>query len=161
MLKNCQALRSDPVNVFREANKTDLVNLAPFNLLHTISHCLIANIERHSGYEEKELSEYLLPMRLSILLYVTSVRNYNSGGLRLLFENYLSRWLDDASNFALNCLFDPICADRGNTCSGCVQQVIGCETFNQGLSRAYLHGGGVKFDDQSEIEQQITGGFWS
>lgn len=33
-----------------------------------------------------------------------------------------------------------VCTDSGCSCSGCVQTDLGYETFNYGLSRAYLHG---------------------
>lgn len=157
LLKKSPALRMDPMDVMRDTKDYPLAASAPFHLLHTISHCLVGSVKRHTGYDEKSVSEYLLPMNLSILLYVSSVQNYTSGGLRMLFEHYLSQWLDDACNYALSCAFDPVCSDKGSTCSGCVQIILGCETFNHGLSRTYIHGG--KLDDGPG--NRIKQGFWS
>jgi hypothetical protein len=157
LLKASPALRMDPVDVMRDTKDRPLAESAPFHLLHTISHCLVGSVKRHTGYDEKSVSEYLLPMNLSILLYVSSVQNYTSGGLRLLFEHYLSQWLDDACNYALSCAFDPVCSDKGSTCSGCVQIILGCETFNHGMSRSYIHGGKLEEGPGNKIKQ----GFWS
>jgi hypothetical protein len=157
LLKQSPALRMDPMDVMRDTKAYPLADSAPFHLLHTISHCLIGSVKRHTGYDEKSVSEYLLPMKLSILLYVSSVQNYTSGGLRMLFEHYLSQWLDDACNYALSCAFDPVCSDKGSTCGGCVQIILGCETFNHGLSRAYIHGGKLDQSSGSPIKR----GFWS
>ena len=157
LLKESTALRMDPIDVIRETKAYPLTISAPFHLLHTISHCLVGSVKRHTGYDEKSISEYLLPVNLSILLYVSSIQNYTSGGLRMLFEHYLSQWLDDACNYALSCTFDPVCSDKGSTCSGCVQIILGCETFNHGLSRAYIHGGKLDGGPGNTIRQ----GFWS
>jgi hypothetical protein len=116
---------------------------APFHLMHSISHSLMLTARRHSGYDSQSLTEYLLPMDLSFLIYVTSVQNYTSGGLLTLFQHYLRHWFEDASLHAFNCAFDPICSDVGSACPGCIQIPRGCETFNAGVSRSYLHGGYV------------------
>jgi hypothetical protein len=156
LLMNSPALCMDPSEVLQETKFRPLSESAPFHLLHTISHCLLGTIKRHTGYDQKSVMEYLIPMDLSIILYVTSVQNYTAGGLLTLFRHHLHRWLDEASNYAFNCIFDPLCSDRGSSCSGCVQVVMGCETFNHGLSRSYLHGGKT-----GEEDFQILGGFWS
>jgi len=158
LLKTCPALICSPTEVYRETKFLDIKQSAPFHLLHTISHCLLSTAKRHSGYDEKSLTEYLLPMDLSFLIYVTSVQNYTAGGLLTLFKHYLLPWFDDASNFAFHCVFDPICSDQGSSCSGCVQTVLGCETFNFGLSRSYLFGGEVKNEDRS---LNIIKGYWN
>jgi len=156
LILNSPALRMDPMDVTRDTKDYSTSSLAPFHLLHTISHCLVGTAKRHTGYDEKSISEYLLPMNMSILLYVSSVQNYTSGGLRMLFEHYLRQWIDDACNYAFSCAFDPICSDKGSTCSGCVQIVLGCETFNHGLSRCYLHGG----DLEEAANLRLGAGFW-
>ncbi|MEO1924875.1 MAG: hypothetical protein ABGY08_02615, partial [Gammaproteobacteria bacterium] len=155
LLINSPALSLDPAEVMIETKNRPLKESAPFHLLHTISHCLLGTIKPHTGYDEKSVMEYLLPMDLSIVLYVTSVQNYTAGGLLTLFQHYCLDWFEDASNYAFNCIFDPICSDKGSTCSGCVQIVIGCETFNHGLSRSYIHGG--EFENGKTIKK----GFWS
>lgn len=130
---------------------------APFNLLHSISHALMLTARRHTGYDSKSIQEYMIPTDLSVILYVSSVQNYTAGGLLTLFQHYLQAWFDDASMFAFNCAFDPVCTDIGNSCSGCIQIEIGCETFNQGLSRAYIHGGPAN----RECSLTIREGFWA
>ena len=157
LLQTSSALSMDPSEVLAATKNRPTKESAPFHLLHTISHCLLGTIKRHTGYDEKSVMEYLLPMDLSFVLYVTSVQNYTAGGLLTLFKHYCREWFDDASNYAFNCIFDPICSDKGCSCSGCVQIVIGCETFNHGLSRCYIHGGKLEADSKT----YLTRGFWS
>ncbi len=156
LLMYCPALSMDPREVIEETHHQSPLRSAPFHLLHSISHCLLGTIKPHTGYDEKSVTEYLMPMDLSVILYVTSVKNYTAGGLLTLFKHYLRDWFDDASRYAFNCIFDPICSDKGSSCSGCVQVVLGCETFNQGLSRSYLHGGKLEGDEQLIVQD----GFW-
>lgn len=156
LLAHSPALTMHPGDVAKEEKLQPTQINAPFHLLHSICHALLATARRHTGYDDKSLTEYLLPMDLSFVIYVTSVQNYTAGGLLTLFQHYLLNWFDDASLFAFNCAFDPICSDNGGACNGCVQTSIGCETFNHGLSRAYLHGGNVARDGAL-----ISGGFWN
>lgn len=157
LLSLSQPLILPPSGIRKAMWRRPLQESAPFHLLHTVSHCLLGTARRHSGYEDKSLMEYLLPMDLSFLLYVTSVQNYTSGGLLSLFKHHLSAWFQDASLHAFTCAFDPLCSDRGGACSGCVETVLGCETFNHGLSRAYLHGGAV--DDAGSLV--VERGYWT
>jgi len=156
LLMHCPALSMDPREVIEETHHQSPLCSAPFHLLHSVSHCLLGTIKPHTGYNEKSVTEYLMPMDLSVILYVTSVQNYTAGGLLTLFKHYLRDWFDDASRYAFNCIFDPICSDNGSSCSGCVQIVLGCETFNHGLSRSYLHGGKLEGDQQLMVQE----GFW-
>jgi hypothetical protein len=156
LLKNCPALTLDPSDVRSGTKHRPYSESAPYHLIHTISHCLLSSLKRHTGYGEKSVVEYLLPMDLSFLLYVSSVQNYTAGGLLMLFKHHLRAWFDDASNFAFNCVFDPICSDKGSSCSRCVQIDLGCEAFNFGLSRCYIHGG--KLEEGTKIH--ISNGFW-
>jgi len=158
LLQTCPPLRLSPGMAVQEARRHHPSLAAPFHLIHTIAHCLLSTAKRHTGYDEMSLAEYLLPMDLSFLVYVTSVQNYTAGGLYGLFKHYLLPWFDDASNFAFQCLFDPVCSDSGASCSGCVQRVLGCETFNRGLSRAYLFGGSVNEEDRTLM---VSKGFWN
>lgn len=158
LLHACPPLRLSPGMALQEARRHHPSVAAPFHLIHTIAHCLLSSAKRHTGYDEMSLAEYLLPMDLSFLVYVTSVQNYTAGGLYGLFKHYLLPWFEDASNFAFQCLFDPVCSDSGASCSGCVQRVLGCETFNRGLSRAYLFGGSVNAEDSNLMVQK---GFWN
>lgn len=155
LLSHSPALTMHPGDVVKGEKLKPTLHNAPFHLLHSICHALLATARRHTGYDDRSLTEYLLPMDLSFVIYVTSVQNYTSGGLLTLFQHYLLNWFDDASLFAFNCAFDPICSDNGGACNGCLQTSIGCETFNHGLSRAYLHGGNIARDGAI-----ISGGFW-
>jgi hypothetical protein len=152
LLQHCPALTMSPGEVRNEKTGES----APFHLLHTMCHALLATSRRHTGYDDQSLMEYLLPMDLSFVIYVTSVQNFTAGGLLTLFQHYLLQWFDDASVYAFNCAFDPICSDSGGSCSGCIQRERACETFNHGLSRAYLHGGNTDRDYQYIIKK----GFW-
>jgi len=156
LLTQSPALTAPPGQA-TELTKTQGVSVAaPFHLLHTISHALMLTARRHSGYDNQSLTEYLFPMDLSFLIYVTSVQNYTAGGLLLLFQHYVRRWFEDASLHAYNCAFDPICSDVGAACPGCIQIPRGCETFNSGVSRSYPHGG---FVDKSQ-SLWVPNGFW-
>lgn len=157
LLRQCPALTMPPGEVAAETRNGIQPENAPFHLLHSICHALLATARRHTGYDDKSLTEYLLPMDLSFVIYVTSVQNYTAGGLFTLFQHYLQNWFDDASRFAFNCAFDPICSDNGSACNGCLQTELGCETFNHGLSRSYLHGGTLGRAEESFV----SGGYWS
>ena len=157
LLRHSEALMLHPGAVARETINNSKGESAPFHLLHVISHALMLTARRHTGYDSKSIQEYLLPMDLSVILYVSSVQNFTAGGLLTLFQHYLLPWFYDASMFAFNCAFDPVCTDSGGSCSGCVQTEIGCETFNHGLSRAYLHGGSIDRDASLVVRY----GFWN
>lgn len=141
LLQHCPALTMAPSDVVKADPTAPSGQAAPFHLLHSVCHALLGTSRRHTGYDDQSLMEYLLPMDLSFVIYVTSVQNYTAGGLLTLFQHYLLQWFDDASGFAFNCAFDPICSDTGGSCSGCIQRERACETYNHGLSRSYLHGG--------------------
>lgn len=156
LLQNCPLLMQPPGQAAELTKTLGASVAAPFHLLHSISHALMLTARRHSGYDSQSLTEYLLPMDLSFLIYVTSVQNYTAGGLLTLFQHYLRRWFEDASLHAFSCAFDPICSDVGAACPGCVQIARGCETFNSGVSRAFLHAGYV---DKGQ-SLWISDGFW-
>lgn len=156
LLQHCPALTMAPGQVRKNQLTEKAGESAPFHLMHTICHALLATSRRHTGYDDQSLMEYLLPMDLSFVIYVTSVQNFTAGGLLTLFQHYLLQWFDDASVYAFNCAFDPICSDSGGSCSGCVQRERACETFNHGLSRAYLHGGNTDRDYNYLIKK----GYW-
>ncbi|HEV8525821.1 MAG TPA: hypothetical protein VGQ71_15105 [Terriglobales bacterium] len=141
LLTHSPALTMNPATVPRETKGLPVGEAAPFHLLHSIAHGLLATIRQHSGYDEKSVMEYLLPADLSFVLYVTSVQNFTAGGMVTLFENYLLNWFDDAAKYTFNCAFDPFCSEQTGACSGCIQRELACETMNHGLSRSYIHGG--------------------
>jgi len=156
LLQHSPALTMAPGDVIKEITVEKVSQSAPFHLLHSICHSLLATSRRHTGYDDQSLMEYLLPMDLSFVIYVTSVQNFTAGGLLTMFQHYLLPWFNDASTYAFSCAFDPICSDTGGSCSGCIQRERACETFNAGLSRAYLHGGNADRDYRLNIKK----GFW-
>lgn len=156
LLSECAALRMSPGRVAKDTNLLDPLKSAPFHLLHSVAHSLMHSARRHTGYDTSSVMEYLLPMDLSFLLYVSSVQNFTAGGLLTLFNHHLHKWFDDASMFAFNCAYDPVCSDAGGSCSGCLQLELACETFNAGLSRAYIHGGQI----DREGDDVIGKGYW-
>jgi hypothetical protein len=156
LLTQSAALRAAPGDVRSAMKERHPAEAAPFELLHTVSHCLLQTARRHSGYDSRSLMEYLLPIDLAVLLYVSSVQNYTSGGLLSLFKHAMPAWFADASLYAFTCAFDPLCSDRGGSCSGCVELPLACETFNHGLSRALIHGGSAGGDAGVIVGR----GFW-
>jgi len=156
LLETYEVLLMEPKQILSFSAEHGLHETAPFHLIHSIAHALIATAKQHSGYEENNLVEYLLPGNLGFIIYVSSVKNYTAGGLSNLFKYYLTNWLDDASLYAFNCMMDPVCSEEGASCSSCLQQAISCELFNQGLSRSYMHGGVVEKDVLN-----LENGFWT
>lgn len=156
LLEKCRGLTMSPGKVLAATQDDHKKYNAPFHLLHTISHSLMLTARRYTGYDSKTVQEYLLPADLSFILYVSSVQNYTAGGLLTLFNHFLKKWFDEACMFSFSCAFDPVCTDNGSSCSGCTQIELGCETFNHGLSRAYLHGGAIDRDGSLHIKK----GFW-
>lgn len=156
LLESYPILCMEPKQVLEYSSQNPEHLTAPFNLIHSMAHSLIATAKQHSGYDEKSLVEYLLPANLGFVIYVTSVQNYTSGGLFNLFKYYLTNWFDDASLYSFNCMMDPVCSEEGGSCSSCLQQVLSCEMFNQGLSRSYIQGGVLNRDIPP-----IKDGFWT
>ncbi|CAE6967701.1 hypothetical protein R69608_07036 [Paraburkholderia nemoris] len=156
LLRKSPALSGAQPESDESSSTSEAARAAPLNLMHSICHALLLSARRHSGYDAQSLTEYLFPMDLSFIVYVTSVQNYTAGGLLMLFQHYLKRWFEDASMFAFNCAFDPICSDVGSACAGCIYTSRGCETFNAGVSRAYLHGG--QADQHHHL--WVDGGYW-
>jgi hypothetical protein len=158
ILKSAEALLGTPTEVQRAQREgTDSYAWAILGVLHSISHLLVRCAKRGSGYDEHSLSEYVLPADLSVLIYVASRRDYTMGGLRSLFEHGLSAWFEEAEQASINCTFDPICTEEGAACHGCVHIPLGCETFNHGVSRSYLHRGMIHGTNRWI---SVTRGFW-
>lgn len=115
---------------------------ATITLLHTISHVLLRQIE-WSGFDPESVGEYLLPEALGIIIHTNNYRSFVIGGMVTMFEQRLLGWLSDSFNAAFSCVYNPICADEGGSCSGCLHRQHNCELFNGMLSRSVLTGGSV------------------
>ena len=127
-------------------------------LLHTMSHVFLRRIE-WSGFSPSSVGEYLLAGSLSFVLYANRYVDTPIGGLTTLFEQRLSTWLWDAVQSGRECVYDPICADDGGSCAGCLHREHNCAVFNRELSRATLYGGPLP--QSSTIGAiELTSGFW-
>lgn len=159
---------NERVTTIRENYKNNLSNFDPFIeeeafsfitpkyvLLHTISHLLIEEIARSSGYVNASMAEiiYADDDMSGILIYTSSSDAEGTlGGLSLkgkpshlepIFKNALekSKW----------CSSDPICIESSSgqgfmgvnlaACHSCAMlPETSCETMNRFLDRALLHG---------------------
>ena len=159
ILQSAPTLAMEHSIAYNEAKLNhDTNSLNILDLVHTIAHLLMQSAKQGSGYDENSLMEYIFPADLSFLIYVPSTTDYTAGGLLSLFRHNLPEWFDIANVDSLNCLYDPICSQTGGSCHGCTQKSIGCETFNHGLSRAYLHGGTVQYPNGQT--ENLTSGLW-
>lgn len=124
-------------------------------LLHTISHLLMRQVE-WSGFDPESVGEYLLPEALTIIIHSNNYTAFTIGGMVTMYEQRLHGWLKDAYNAAFHCVYNPICADEGGSCIGCLHRQYNCESFNSHLSRATLEGG-----DVLEPRLTVKHGFWT
>lgn len=132
-----------PITTWNRRDATPSVAVgATLTLLHTISHVLLRQIE-WSGFDPESVGEYLLPEALGIVIHTNNYRSFVIGGMVTMFEQRLLGWLSDSFNAAFGCVYNPICADEGGACSGCLHRQHNCELFNGMLSRSVLTGGAV------------------
>jgi len=128
----------------------DITN-AVYRLLHTFSHSLLARAGEQAGLSTESLSERILPVVPSIVIYAASTENFALGSMFTLFKTRLYPWVTDARDVAKRCLLDPVCRDdpEGAACDACIHiSEISCEAMNRELDRLLLVGG------------QDTVGFW-
>lgn len=128
-------------------------------LLHSLTHGALRAARNGSGYDLHSLVEYLFPADLSALIFVSSRKDFTMGGLQALYQYGLQPWLGEAAISSVTCVFDPVCSEQGGSCHGCLQLPLGCQTFNHGISRAYLHGGTVFGADGQALT--VCRGFWT
>ncbi len=165
ILRMAPALATTPMEIRRFATQhpdspgsRSAVHL--LGLLHTLVHCALRTARSGSGYDMTSLSEYLFPADLSALILVGSRKSFTMGGLQTLFKYKLKSWFDQAARESLRCILDPQCSQqRGASCNACLQLPLGCETFNHGISRAYLVGGDVP--DVNGATLRVDRGFWA
>ncbi|MBF8435518.1 DUF1998 domain-containing protein [Halanaerobiaceae bacterium Z-7014] len=126
-----------------------------YNLIHSISHALINQASQLCGLDKNSLSEYLFPNIPAIFIYCQNSQGFNLGALFNLFEAYFEKWLKSALNEIDKCIFDPICIEKTQACSGCLfLNEISCSHFNKDLNRGFLIG---RYD--IEQDERIFG-FW-
>jgi hypothetical protein len=112
-----------------------------FGLLHTLSHLCVRQAALLCGLDRTSLSEYLLPRTLTFALYCNHRFGATIGALTALFEQSLAEWLNMVRG-TRRCVYDPVCADRENSCHACTHLAeTSCRFFNLNLGRAFLFGG--------------------
>jgi hypothetical protein len=125
-----------------------------FRLLHTFSHIVLKQASTISGFDRTNLGEYLYPRTLSIAVYSNNRDEFNIGGMRTMVEQDLDHLLTQAQTHGNECVYDPVCSERGGACLSCLHvSEISCSYFNQVLSRDDLFG-------SRRNTERDTVGFW-
>jgi hypothetical protein len=160
ILKVAAALAKSPEEIRQLAlSGVDQNGAHVLGLLHTITHHLLRAARNGSGYDLHSLTEYLLPTDLAALIVLSPRKASMTGGLQALCRSWLPTWLHQAAFSSITCPLDPLCSEQGGSCHSCLRLPRGCETFNQGISRAYLLGGTVTLADGQTFF--VRRGFWS
>lgn len=125
-----------------------------FKLLHTTSHILLKQASTISGFDRTNLSEFLFPRALSLVIYANNREEFNIGGMTTMVEQQLDNLLGQAESHGNDCVYDPVCSQRGGACLSCLHvSEISCSYFNQVISRDYL------FGSRPNTDRTITG-YW-
>ena len=125
-----------------------------FEMLHTLSHVLLKQASTISGFDRTNLSEFLFPRALSLVIYTNNREEFNIGGMSTMVEQQLDDLLGQARAHGNECMMDPVCSQRDGACLSCLHvSEISCSYFNQVLCRDYLFGSRPNTDRDIE-------GFW-
>lgn len=128
------------------------------NMMHSLSHCIMKELEFECGYPLNSLKERLyfgtedingvIQVKYAgILIYSATGSNSSFGGIAALFDNNKSKLdllIGNSIFRAHDCPNDPICIDEeknGNSgvCYSCnLIPETSCESFNSGLNRKLL-----------------------
>jgi hypothetical protein len=112
-----------------------------FEMLHTLSHILLKQASTISGFDRTNLSEFLFPRALSLVIYTNNREEFNIGGMTTMVEQQLDDLLGQAKAHGNECMMDPVCSQRDGACLSCLHvSEISCSYFNQVLCRDYLFG---------------------
>lgn len=129
-----------------------------FGLVHSLSHAAMRAITRYAGIDRTSVAEYIFLPLLGCVVYDNS-STFKLGGIATLVRDHLAAFLQNIADEAVECLYDPDCADHNGACHGCIHSPeISCRVFNHGLSRAFLLGGHAPWTDISAAIR-ITG-YW-
>jgi hypothetical protein len=124
-----------------EDNVEGQVTKYVFELMHTLSHILLKQASTISGFDRTNLSEFLFPRALSLVIYTNNREEFNIGGMTTMVEQQLDNLLGQAHAHGNDCMMDPVCSQRGGACLSCLHvSEISCSYFNQVLARDYLYG---------------------
>lgn len=146
--------KMEPINPYETVNGYSDVSMYVHKLLHTMAHQMMKSGSLLSGLEETSLAEFLFPETLTFVIYANQSQSYTAGGLYTLVDRDIDRWLKNAYREGRYCIYDPVCSDQGGSCHACTHiGEVGCQYFNQNLSRATLFGEEAGTDDIS--------GYWS
>jgi hypothetical protein len=127
-----------------------------FGLIHSLSHSAMRAITRYAGIDRTSVAEYIFLPMLGCVVYDSS-SSFKLGGVATLVRDNLAPFLRNIADEAVECLYDPDCADHTGACHGCLHSPeISCRVFNHGLSRAFLLGGHAPWADVS-TETRIVG----
>lgn len=114
---------------------------ALLTLIHSMSHRVMRKISAFSGIERDALSEYLVPLHLSFVVYASTRGDFVLGGLQALFEHDLEKALGEVVHGEPRCALDPGCSRHGGACVACLH--VGepsCRYYNQFLTRDAIFG---------------------
>lgn len=126
-----------------------------YRLIHTISHLLVRAAATIGGLGKDSISEYIFVGVPAVLLYCQNSQGFNLGSLRNTFEAYLDAWLNEAKKAAQKCIFDPVCMEKKQACSGCLfLNEVSCQHFNKDLDRSLIIG---RINKETHA---VTYGFW-
>jgi len=126
-----------------------------FQLVHTLSHILLKQASTISGFDRTNLSEFLFPRALSVVIYANNREEFNIGGMHTMVEQQLDNLLGQAETHGNECVYDPVCSQRGGACLSCLHvSEISCSYFNQVLSRDFL------FGSRPNTDKDIAG-YWT
>ncbi|HIT70428.1 MAG TPA: hypothetical protein IAD08_00730 [Candidatus Scatovivens faecipullorum] len=144
----------------KHVTKKQIITKCVYGLIHTISHLLIRSAGIYSGLNKDSIAELLFPNIPSIYLYSTTIQGITMGSLSGMYEENYKAFISTAMQDYEMCMFDPICMEKQNgSCVACtILNETSCAHFNKDLSRAYLYGGEIKFDNNVVIN--IKKGFW-
>ena len=146
------------LNEFFNAEHDDEFNMTNIKaLIHSLSHCIMKELEFECGYPLNSLKERLyfgtedvhgVPkvQYAGVLIYSASGANSSFGGIAALFEGMkIEQLIKNAIQRAEDCPNDPICeseTSNGNegVCYSCnLIPETSCENFNTGLNRKVLN----------------------
>jgi hypothetical protein len=160
ILKRMPALYGGPDHIEQLAlRNADNGAARVLGVLHSFGHTMLRNARSISGYDLLNLGEYYLPIDFSVLIHVNAREDFTTAGMQTLYLHGLQTWFDQAATDSFSCMLDPSCSEHNCACGSCLQLPLGCQTYNRGVTRAYLHGGVIR--DHNNQEFVVQRGFWS
>ena len=154
-------MNTSTLNAYLNNRAFGLLDSDIYSMIHSLSHCIMKELEFECGYPLNSLKERLYygteeiggidqVKYAGILIYSASGSNSSFGGIAALFETLndelkISALIKNAYERAQDCPNDPICISEesnGNkgVCYSCnLIPEISCEFFNESLNRVALN----------------------